>query len=86
MAGERGAAGASRQERGGSHILIEDCSFNYSNSDGVGFGHAGSEDTVVRRCTGNRNGMRAISPAWYIFDVLIEDCITNYNNNGPRHT
>ena len=65
---------------GGSHVLIEDCSFNYSNSDGMGFGDGGSEDIVIRRCTGSHNGVRGISPAWYIFDVLIEDCITNYNN------
>ena len=65
---------------GGSHILIEDCSFNYCNSQGIYLGWGGSEDIVMRRCAGNHNGLRSFYPDRPIFDVLIEDCITNYNN------
>jgi hypothetical protein len=66
---------------GGSHTLIEDCSFNYCNSQGIYLGWGGgSEDIVMRRCAGNHNGLRSFYPDRPIFDVLMEDCITNYNN------
>ncbi len=65
---------------GGSHVLIEDCSFNYSNCFGMRFGDPGSEDIVIRRCNGSYNGLNGLAPNRAVYDVLIEDCITNYNN------
>jgi len=66
---------------GGSHILIEDCSFNYCNSQGIYLGWEGrSEDIVMRRCANNHNGLRGIYPDRPVFDVLMEDCATKYDN------
>ncbi len=65
---------------GGSHILIEDCALNNCNSRGIFLGDYGSEDIVMRRCASNHNGLHGIYPSRPIFDVLMEDCLTNYNN------
>jgi len=61
---------------GGNNVLIEDCTTNWNNSGGLGFGYS---NVTVRRCTSKNNGGSGMA-AHRISNIIVEDCETSFNN------
>ncbi|MBR4576890.1 MAG: right-handed parallel beta-helix repeat-containing protein [Clostridia bacterium] len=60
------------------HMLIEDCTFNNANGQGLeiehGTGERIAEDIMIRRCRFDRNGYGAIQAGFRSMNIVIENC------------
>ena len=60
------------------HMLIEDCTFNNANGQGLeiehGTGGKIAEDIMIRRCRFDRNGYGAIQAGFRSINIVIENC------------
>lgn len=66
------------------HVIIEDCSFNKSNGQGLefesGWGSRIAKDIVIRRCSFDNNGYGAVSAGFRTMNLVIEAC--EFTNTG----
>jgi hypothetical protein len=63
--------------RATSNLLVENCTFQWNNSGGLGIN--GAENVTIRGSKFNHNGGLGIF-GWRVRNLLIEDSETNFNN------